>query len=90
MNMTDKKKNNHNEKKEESLAEKKARCAAVSETLKRLYPDALCSLSYEGDPWRLLVMARLSAQCTDERVNIVSVDLFRRYPTAADMADADF
>ncbi len=48
-----------------------------------------CALEYEGDPWKLAVMARLSAQCTDARVNIVSRDLFARYPTAADMADAD-
>lgn len=73
-----------------SLTEKRVRCIAINEMLKLLYPDALCSLEYDEDPWRLLVMARLSAQCTDERVNIVSVDLFKRYPTAADMADADF
>jgi len=74
----------------EELKEKQARCVAISETLKKLYPDAVCSLDYGGDPWQLLVMARLSAQCTDERVNIVSVDLFKRYPTARDMAEADF
>jgi len=48
-----------------------------------------CALEYEGDPWKLAVMARLSAQCTDERVNIVCRDLFKRYPSAADMAEAD-
>jgi len=73
-----------------SLEEKRARCLAVSHVLKALYPDALCSLAYEGDPWRLLVMARLSAQCTDERVNLVSEGLFARYPTVQDMAGADF
>lgn len=78
------------EVKMESLQDKQARCAAINEALKKLYPDAICSLEYSGDPWRLLVMARLSAQCTDERVNIVSVDLFRRYPTAHEMAEADF
>ncbi|MBE6598144.1 MAG: endonuclease III [Ruminococcaceae bacterium] len=78
-------------KKEDTLLkEKQTRCIAVNEVLKELYPEALCSLKYDGDPWRLLVMARLSAQCTDERVNIVSVDLFRRYPTPWEMADADF
>ena len=61
----------------------------IAELLKFLYPDALCSLEYSGDPWRLLVMARLSAQCTDERVNIVSVPLFEKYPTVYDMADAE-
>lgn len=59
----------------------------IIETLKELYPDALCSLEYGGDPWRLLVAARLSAQCTDERVNIVTKDLFARFPTAYDMAN---
>ena len=61
----------------------------ISEILEELYPEAVCSLEYSGDPWRLLAAARLSAQCTDERVNIVCVPLFEKYPTAADMADAD-
>lgn len=52
------------------------------------YPDAVCSLESGGDPWRLLVMARLSAQCTDERVNIVSRDLFAALPDAEAMAAA--
>jgi len=63
--------------------------AKISEILEKLYPDAVCSLEYGGDPWRLLAAARLSAQCTDERVNIVCVPLFEKYPTAADMAEAD-
>ena len=45
-----------------------------------------CALEYQGDPWKLAVMARLSAQCTDARVNIVSRELFKKYPTAQDMA----
>lgn len=57
--------------------------------LKEIYPDAACALKYEGDPWRLLVMGRLSAQCTDKRVNEVSEALFQKYPTPADMAEAD-
>ena len=61
----------------------------IIELLKFLYPDALCSLEFAGDPWRLLVMARLSAQCTDERVNIVSVPLFEKFPTVYDMANAE-
>ena len=56
--------------------------------LAALYPDAQCSLEADGDPWRLLVMARLSAQCTDERVNIVSKDLFAALPDAKTMAEA--
>ena len=57
-----------------------------AEELEKLYPDARCSLDYGGDPWRLLVMARLSAQCTDERVNVVCRELFARFGTAAEMA----
>ena len=64
------------------------RAAEAERRLRELYPDAQCSLEADSDPWRLLVMARLSAQCTDERVNIVSRDLFAAYPTANDMAAA--
>jgi len=55
---------------------------AVATALEKLYPEAVCSLEYGGDPWRLLVAARLSAQCTDERVNIVTKPLFERFPDA--------
>ena len=65
-----------------------AKGAAAVEILRGLYPDAECSLESGGDPWRLLVMARLSAQCTDERVNIVCRDLFREIPDARAMANA--
>lgn len=78
------------EKNELSPDEKIVRRAAVVEILKQLYPEATCSLAFDGDPWRLLVMARLSAQCTDERVNRVSVELFRQYPSPEAMARADF
>lgn len=61
-------------------------CAAE---LQKLYPDAECSLYYEGEAWKLLIMARLSAQCTDARVNIVSKDLFEKFPTLKSVADAD-
>jgi len=54
----------------------------IIKTLEELYPEAVCSLEYAGDPWRLLVAARLSAQCTDERVNIVTKPLFERFPDA--------
>ncbi len=67
----------------------KKRVLAIVQTLKELYPDAECALKYEGDPWRLLVMGRLSAQCTDARVNIVCEKLFKAYPTAYDMAQAE-
>ena len=61
---------------------------AAVEILRQRYPEAECSLESGGDPWRLLVMARLSAQCTDERVNIVCRDLFREIPDARAMAEA--
>ena len=63
----------------------------AAEAVRRLaarYPGAQCSLEAGGDPWRLLVMARLSAQCTDERVNIVCRELFAVLPDAAAMAAA--
>lgn len=68
--------------------EKRARLAAIVDALEELYPDAECALQYEGDPWRLLVMGRLSAQCTDARVNLVCKELFAAYPTAEAMAEA--
>jgi endonuclease-3 len=69
--------------------EKKERIAKIVEELKKLYPEALCSLNYEGEGWKLLIMGRLSAQCTDERVNIVCKDLFKKFPTAKALADGD-
>lgn len=69
--------------------EKKELFAKIVEELKNIYPDALCALEYEGEPWRLLVMGRLSAQCTDARVNIVCKELFEKYPTARALADGD-
>ena len=63
--------------------------AAVTAELKKIYPDAVCALEYASDPWKLLVMARLSAQCTDKRVNAVSPALFERFPDACSMAEAD-
>ena len=71
------------------MANKIPDIAKISSVLSSIYPEAVCSLDYHGDPWKLLVQARLSAQCTDERVNIVSVPLFERYPDAESMADAD-
>lgn len=69
--------------------EKRERLAEAAERLERLYPAAECALQYEGDPWRLLVMGRLSAQCTDARVNLTARELFERYPTAEAMAAAE-
>ncbi|GBD36650.1 Endonuclease III [bacterium HR36] len=60
----------------------------VVETLRRLYPEAKCSLNYRT-PLELLVATILSAQCTDERVNQVTPALFARFRTAADYANAD-
>lgn len=73
-----------------TAAEKKKRAAETVAVLKSVYPEAECALRWGGgDPWRLLVMGRLSAQCTDARVNLTCVSLFERYPDAASMAAAD-
>lgn len=69
-------------------SEKKERIALIVSALKEIYPDAACALEYGGEPWRLLVMGRLSAQCTDARVNIVCRELFAAYPTCRSLADA--
>lgn len=60
---------------------------AVAE-LEKLYPDAECSLIY-SKPYELMIAARLSAQCTDARVNIVTKELFKKYTTLEAFADAD-
>jgi endonuclease III len=69
-------------------ASKKKRALEVLLRLKRLYPDATCSLDYTT-PVQLLVATILSAQCTDERVNKVTPALFARFPDARSMAYAD-
>lgn len=61
---------------------------AIIAQLKELYPDALCSLQYEKD-YELLFAVRLSAQCTDARVNLVTPALFARFPTLESFAQAD-
>ena len=61
----------------------------VVEKLCEIYPEAQCALEFGGEPWKLMVMGRLSAQCTDKRVNEVSKILFERFPTAADLANGD-
>lgn len=67
---------------------KKQRALAVIERLKEKYPDAICSLTYRKD-YELLIATRLSAQCTDARVNIVTKDLFAQFPTVESFAQAD-
>lgn len=62
--------------------------AAAIESLKKEYPDAICSLVYD-DPLQLLIATRLAAQCTDARVNIVTPALFERFKTVDDFANAD-
>lgn len=69
--------------KRESLDELKARTREVIKRLKRAYPHAKCSLNH-SNPFELLVATILSAQCTDERVNIVTADLFRKYSKPED------
>ena len=66
-----------------------ARAAAVSDRLKEIYPVAECALEFGGEPWKLMVMGRLSAQCTDKRVNEVCKTLFERFPTPKALAEGD-
>ena len=76
-------------KKSESTADMKEKAALAVSLLKEIYPDALCSLEWNGEPWRLLIMGRLSAQCTDAKVNIVCRELFSLYPTAKALSEAE-
>src|ERR1041385_745320 len=71
---------------ESSLA-KQQRTIEIIEGLRETYPDAHCELNY-SDPLELLVATILSAQCTDKRVNLVTADLFKKYRSAADYANA--
>ena len=66
---------------------KKQRALEILARLKQMYPNAVCSLDYET-PVQLLVATILSAQCTDERVNKVTPELFRRFPDAIALASA--
>ncbi len=67
---------------------KKQKALEAIAALKEKYPEAICSLD-SGSPFQLLVAVRLSAQCTDARVNIVTPALFERFPDAKAMAEAD-
>ena len=71
-----------------TAAQKKQRAAQIVNILRDLYPQALCALEWQNDPWKLLIMGRLSAQCTDARVNLVCRELFAVYPTPQALADA--
>ncbi len=67
--------------------DKKTKVIKAVEALELLYPDAICSLNYT-DAFQLLIATRLSAQCTDARVNMVTPALFKKYPDADSMSKA--
>ena len=70
----------------------KKKAALILAELEKIYPEAQCALQSGGDGWKLLIMGRLSAQCTDARVNIVCNSkggLFERFPTLESVADCD-
>ena len=67
----------------QTLKDKQKRLAKIISILKDEYPNSKCSLLYES-PFQLLVATILSAQCTDERVNKVTKNLFKKYPTVYD------
>ena len=71
----------------ESLPDRQARTARIIALLRRAYPDAHCELNFTN-PLELLVATILSAQCTDRRVNIVTAELFKKFRSAADYANA--
>ena len=60
----------------------------IVEALKRRYPDATCSLDFKT-PFEMVVAVMLSAQCTDERVNKTTPDIFKKYSTPEDFANID-
>jgi len=74
--------------KSENLNDKKARTRRIITALRKLYPEADCALAH-ADPLQLLIATILSAQSTDETVNKVTPILFKRFPTARTLADAD-
>ena len=67
----------------------KEKAIQVCDLLEKEYPLAECTLNYE-QAWQLMVSVRLAAQCTDARVDIVTADLFKKYPTPALLAEASF
>lgn len=70
------------------LAERKARIIKLDRALKKLFPEAGTELAF-NTPWQFLVAVQLSAQCTDKRVNIVTKELFKKYPHLRDYVAAD-
>jgi endonuclease-3 len=66
----------------------KEKTSIIIRRLEQLYPDAGCTLIYR-DPLQLMIATQLAAQCTDERVNIVTKDLFKKYRSVDDFANAD-
>ena len=68
---------------------KKERAREFCSRLEKVYPEAQCALESGGEAWKLLIMGRLSAQCTDARVNIVCRELFEKMPTLETVADCD-
>ena len=72
----------------ESITAKKKRTMKIIGALQRKYPLAHCELNFSS-PLQLLVATILSAQCTDKRVNIVTAELFKKYRSARDFADAE-
>ena len=70
------------------ISKKKQTALEILQRLNQLYPDATCSLNYTT-PVQLLVATILSAQCTDKRVNLVTPELFRRFPDAPSLAGAE-
>lgn len=67
----------------------KEKAAAIVAELEKVYPQAQCALESDGEGWKLLIMGRLSAQCTDARVNIVCRELFAKFPTIESIAACD-
>jgi endonuclease III len=77
-----------NPAKPKTAAERQARVKKILATLDKMYPGATCAL-HHSNAWELLVATILSAQCTDKRVNLVTPDLFRKYPSIQDFANAN-
>ena len=73
----------------DNYTNKKSICSKAVQALKKEYPDAVCTLNYEYD-YQLLIATRLAAQCTDERVNIVTKTLFSKYQNLEDCAFAKY
>ncbi|MGI6046280.1 MAG: endonuclease III [Eggerthellaceae bacterium] len=73
----------------ETKAAKKERALEIEKRMNEHYPEALTALDYEGDPFKLTIAVLLSAQTTDKAVNLVTPELWRRYPEPQDLANAN-